>query len=154
MSDPIVFPNATPALGLPLLMPGQAQKEFFVNQALAILDAAHLRIVLASQPSPPASPSQGDCFRVTSPAAQAWAGCENHVAIYIGGDWHFIGPQAGMEIFDQASGHLLVFRSQWVRADAPAVPSGGSVVDTQARAAIGQLIQSLVTIGILKATGT
>lgn len=154
MFDPIAFPNTTPAFSLPLLMAGQAQKEFFVNQALSILDAVQLRIILASQPAPPTIPGEGDCYRVTSPAVQAWAGCENHIAIFIGGDWHFIGPQAGMQVFDQASGHLLVFRSDWKRAEAPGAPAGGSVIDSEAREAIVRLIQSLLGVGILTETAT
>lgn len=152
MSDPIAFPSATRAIGLPLLMAGQAQKEFFVNQSLCVLDAVFARAVLASLPAPPASPAEGDSYRITAPAAQAWAGFEHHLAILIGGDWHFVAPQEGLQIFDRAEGHTLVFRSDWQRADAPPAPSGGGIVDVQARAAIEALIQSLQTIGVLRAT--
>lgn len=62
MSEPIVFPSATPALGLPLLVAGQAQKEFFVNQALGLLDALHARAVIASRPAPPAAAAEGEPF--------------------------------------------------------------------------------------------
>ena len=60
MSDPIAFPSTTPSIGLPLLIPGQAQKEFFVNQALCLLDALHMRAVTASQPAPPQRDDQDD----------------------------------------------------------------------------------------------
>jgi hypothetical protein len=151
MSDPIAFPSATPAIGLPLLVAGQAQKEFFVNQALCILDALYVRAVKASQSAPPATAIAGDCFRVTSPASQAWAGREDHIAVLIGGAWHFIGAREGMHMFDQTAGHTLVFGTQWERARAPTLPTGGTVVDSQARTAIQSLIQSLQAIGILGA---
>ncbi len=149
MSDPITFASSTPAIGLPLLIAGQAQKEFFVNQALCILDALYVRAVKASLPAPPATAADGDCFRVMSPASQAWAGREDQVAVMIGGAWHFIGAREGMQMFDQTAGHTLMFATQWERARAPGLPTGGTVVDSEARTAIRSLIQSLQGIGIL-----
>ena len=67
----------------------------------------------------------------------------------IGGDWHFVGPQQGIAIFDRAAGHLLVFRDGWELAGAPASPSGGTVIDAEARAAVAALVQALVSIGVL-----
>lgn len=149
MSDPITLPSSTPALGLPLLIAGQAQKEFFVNQAICVLDALNAHVVTASLGVPPASPAEGACFRIVTPAAGAWSGQADSLAILAGGAWHFIAPIAGMQIFDQQAGHQLVFRAGWKHADAPAAPAGGSVVDTEARSAIGALIQSLVAVGML-----
>lgn len=149
MSDAVTFTSATPNIGLPLLLAGQAQKEFFVNQALAILDALHGQGVVASLAGPPSVAQDGESYRVTAPAVEAWEGCDNHIAVLIGGGWHFIAPREGMSVFDIAAGHALVFRSGWQRADAPAVPAGGTVIDAEARAAIGQLIQTLRSTGIL-----
>lgn len=148
MSDPVTFTSATPNIGLPLLLAGQAQKEFFVNQALGILDALHGRTVLASRPAPPPIAAEGDSYLVTAPAVQAWEGCENHLAIQIGGAWHFVAPLEGMNVFDAEDGNTLVYRAGWQRADAPAVQAGGAVIDVEARATISQLIQALRTIGI------
>lgn len=67
----------------------------------------------------------------------------------IGGAWHFIPPQEGMLVFDQSAGQQLVFRSTWIRAAAPPVPVGGTTIDTQAREAIGALIQALLGTGVL-----
>lgn len=149
MSDPVTFTSATPNIGLPLLLAGQAQKEFFVNQSLAILDSLQSRSVLASLAQPPLVVQDGDCFRVTAPAVLAWVGCEDHIAIQIGGGWHFIAPREGMAVFDSAAGHALVYRSGWQRADAPTVPAGGAIVDVEARTTIDQLIQTLRASGIL-----
>lgn len=151
MSDPVSFPNTTPYLGLPLLIPGQAQKEFFVNHALAILDALQARVVNASLAIPPASAGDGDCFRITTGAELAWDGRVDQIAVRTGDDWHFIVPREGMSILDDAAGQMLVFRNGWERADAPPLPSGGSTIDVEARAAIMGLIQSLQTVGVLGA---
>lgn len=149
MPDPIQFPSSTPALRLPLLIAGQAQKEFFVNQALCLLDALHTRTIKASQSTPPTLAVDSDCYRVKAPATGAWAGREDSVAVMIAGDWHFIEPVQGMTIFDRNADNMLVFRSGWKVAAAPVLPTGGAVIDTEARAAIGSLIQSLKALGVV-----
>jgi Protein of unknown function (DUF2793) len=149
MADPIAFPSTTPTLGLPLLIAGQAQKEFFVNQALSMLDAFSQHSVVASLAAPPTSTTAGAGFRVTAPASGAWQGHEDTIALWIGGDWHFIAPRTGLQIFDAEAGHTLVFRSGWQQATAPAAPSGGLVIDVEARASLAALIQALVGVGLL-----
>lgn len=151
MSDLVIFSSTTPVAGLPLLVPGQAQKEFFLNQALSILDALHPQAVVASQSAPPAAVEEGACFRVTSPATAAWAGYDDHIALGIGGDWHFVAPRDGMQTFDSAAGHWLVFQSGWRHAAAPVIAEGGAIIDTEARAALSQLIGMLRHLGVLAA---
>lgn len=151
MSDPIALASSTPALGLPLLYAGQAQKEFFVNEALCLLDALHARAVTASQPAPPASAADGACYRVTSTATGAWTGQENRLAVLIGGAWHFVAPAEGMVVFDKATDGFVIFRSQWQPAADIAVPAGGTVIDVQARSALTALIAALKTMGVLAA---
>ncbi|MCM0001038.1 MAG: DUF2793 domain-containing protein [Erythrobacter sp.] len=151
MSDPIALASSTPALGLPLLFAGQAQKEFFVNEALCLLDALHARAVTASQPAPPASAVEGACYRVTSTATGAWAGQEGRLAVHIAGAWHFVAPVEGMVVFDRTRGDFVIFRSQWQPAAEVAVPAGGTVIDVQARGALTALITALRTVGVLAA---
>jgi hypothetical protein len=151
MSDPYVFPGSTPALGLPLLIAGQAQKEFFVNEALSLLDALHARAVIASQPAPPASPAEGACYRVTTPATGAWAGEEERIAVRVAGTWHFISPTDGMLVYDRAATAFVIYQSQWQAAAVVAEPSGGTVVDVQARSTLAALIAALMTMGVLAA---
>lgn len=131
------------------MLAGQAQKEFFVNQAFGLLDALHARAVIASRPAPLAAAAEGEAFRVTAPATGAWAGHEDSIAILIGGGWHFVAPAEGMLLFDREAARTIMFRSQWEVATAPVMPSAGAVVDTEARAALAGLIQELMAIGIL-----
>lgn len=149
MSELVIFSSTTPVVGLPLLVPGQAQKEFFLNQALSILDALQPQAVAASQSVPPSAVEDSACFRVTSPAVQEWAGHENSIAVGIGGDWHFVAPCEGMQVFDCEAGQWLVFRSEWRGAAAPVLPASGSIIDTEARTALTQLIEALRDLGIL-----
>ncbi len=149
MSDPIALPSQTPVIGLPLLIAGQAQKEFFVNQALCLLDALYPRVVRASVTAPPATAEEGDCFRVTAPASGAWTAQEDRIAVLIGGEWHFVSPRQGMQIYDLGDNRQLLFHTQWEQPGAPANPVGGTVVDSEARAAIAALIDALATAGVI-----
>jgi Protein of unknown function (DUF2793) len=151
MSDPIALASSTPALGLPLLFAGQAQKEFVVNEALCLLDALHARAVIASQPTPPASVADGDCYRVTATATGLWAGKEDRIAVRIAGAWQFVVPDAGMLLFDRNADAFVIFRSQWQPAVMVAAASGGTVIDVQARAVLTALITALKTMGVLAA---
>ncbi len=133
------------------MLAGQAQKEFFVNEALCLLDALHARAVTASQPAPPASAADGACYRVTATATGAWAGQENCLAVRVAGAWHFVAPAEGMVVFDRAATRLVIFRSQWQPAAVVAVPAGGTVIDVQARSALTALIAAPQTMGVLAA---
>lgn len=149
MPAPFDFPTSSANIGLPLLFSGQAQKEFFVNQAFALVDALIQQSVVSSNPTPPASPSDGEVYRVTATANEAWAGEEGALAVRIAGGWHFVSPVEGLRIYDRQAAQFLVFKGQWETASAPGSPTGGSVIDTQARAAIDELIDALEQVGIL-----
>jgi hypothetical protein len=149
MPAPFDFPTATPSAKLPLLFAGQAQKEFFVNQALSVIDAMLPRSVVASASTPPPDAAEGSVYRITAPAAGDWIGEEDALALRIGGSWLFASAQEGMQIFDRAADRLLVFRPGWESANAPAAPTGGSVIDVEARAAITQLVDALTRLGIV-----
>jgi hypothetical protein len=151
MTEPITFPATTARIGLPLLFAGQAQKEFFVNQALSILDALADGAVIASLDAPPVSASDGDCYRVTGSPSGVWNAHADSIAIAIGGSWHFVVPAEGMLVFDREAGNWLCFRSGWQMASAPPPPYGGAVIDVEARAALAQLIDGLQSLGLVSA---
>jgi hypothetical protein len=150
----MTFPATTPNAGLPLLFAGQAQKEFFVNQALTILDAMAPRAVIASLSAPPANPDEGACFLVATPGTGAWHLKDEHLAIRVGGSWHFVAPAEGMMVFDRAAGRWICFRSGWQSAPPPPAPTGGAVIDVEARAALMQLVESLQTLGLIAPAST
>jgi hypothetical protein len=53
-----------------------------------------------------------------------------------------------MRVFDRGTGQILLYNDGWQRPAAPAEPSGGSTVDTEARAAIASLIAALGEAGV------
>ncbi|WP_240325572.1 DUF2793 domain-containing protein [Sphingomonas mesophila] len=90
-------------LQLPFLAPGQLQKEFTHNEALARLDLAVAAAVLeVGRNAPPASPAPGDCYVLGSAPTGAWAGQARALAGFTEGGWRFVAAVAGMQVLDRS----------------------------------------------------
>ena len=152
MSDPISFDSASPRFGLPLLFAGQAQKEFYVNEAYSRIDALMHGAIEDMANDPPAAPVDGTSWLVDTAPTGSWTGHSGMVASRQGGNWLFTPPCDGMRLFNRATGQEVRFAGSWRYANRPASPSGGSTIDSEARVAILQLIDALVTAGIFSAT--
>lgn len=162
--------ETTARLALPLLQAGQAQKELTHNEALALIDIAVQPIVQGVGPNtPPAAPLPGQCWIVGSAPTGAWTGQAEALAGWTAGGWRFAAPLEGMSAWSSADQSLARYRmGQWevgmvraqrlIIAGAPsvgasqpaiAVPSGGSVVDVNARQSISQIIAVLQYHGLV-----
>ncbi|WP_370190530.1 DUF2793 domain-containing protein [Qipengyuania sp.] len=148
MTEPIAFDAQSARHALPLLVAGQAQKEFFVNEAFARIDALLHPAIEGEAIEPPAAPQPGECWLVAAPATGSWAQHEEELASWDGTQWTFCAPHDGMMLFDGATGARIVFRSGWQRITRPAAPTGGAVVDSEARAAITLMRDMLATLGL------
>lgn len=156
--------------GLPLLQTGQAQKELTHNEALVLIDALlHARAESATLTSPPVGAVVGQCWIVASGGAAEWSGHDGELACLTSGGWRFVAPRAGMRVSTAADGQMRVHDgSGWTldavrpdgfhvggvrvvgaRAAAIADPSGGSVIDAEARAALGQILTVLRGHGLI-----
>ena len=131
--------------------PGQAQKEVFVNEALARLDALAQPVVTSTLSAPPAAHAAGDTFLVADPASAEWTGQEGSLAISRDTHWEFQAPYEGMRIFDRKRGAIRIWRGGWSLSPPIPDPTGGTVVDDEARGAIATLLESLRALGILPA---
>jgi hypothetical protein len=150
MANPITFTSRTNRFGLPYLFPGQAQKEFYINEAYALLDALLQPVVEGLTKSPPAQPVDGTCWLVDSDPTDAWAGHASELACFQAGTWLFAPATEGMRVFDRSTGVYVQFRDGWVRPATVYPPSGGSTVDAEARTAITSLVQALAASGALE----
>ncbi|MEE4154453.1 MAG: DUF2793 domain-containing protein [Erythrobacter sp.] len=137
----------TAKFAFPFLFPGQAQKEFFVNQSLAMLDSLLQISITASMDEPPPEPVEGEAYRVLAPASGDWSAHEGCIALFVGGEWIFVAPFDGMRIFDRAAGQTIFFQTQWRSATPPSIPTGGVTIDQEARTALAEVV------GILRGAG-
>jgi hypothetical protein len=162
--------DASPRFGLPFILPGQAQKELFHNEALLRIDAA-LNPAAEGPPQadPPANPAEGQGWIVGEAASGAWTGQDHSLAAWSAGGWRFVAPQAGMSVWNKTDGvplqwngsgwsggtfacaGLVVGGQQVVGERQPGVPSpsGGTIIDAEARAAIAALIATLLSHGLI-----
>jgi hypothetical protein len=65
------------------------------------------------------------------------------------GGWLFATPRDGMRLLDRATGQEIRYREGWQRPATPLEPAGGTTVDSEARAAIAELVEVLIVSGIL-----
>lgn len=147
MPDPL-FDSRTPRLDLPLLFAGQSQKEGYVNEIAARLDALMFLAIEGEAGSPPAAPEDGLNWLVGSNPSSAWSGQAGKIAARQAGNWLFVTPIPGMRLLNKASGQEIRYVDQWRIPARPALPSGGTTIDAEARAAIVALLAALDAAGV------
>ena len=161
--------SQTSRLKLPLIMPGQAQKELFHNEALQALDAI-VQPIVAGGPSnePPAEVEVGGAYLVGPSPTGDWLGHAGALAAWTSHGWRFTEAFEGMEVAASSGLKLRFARGEWElgklyassvvvsgkkvlgeRAGAIADPVGGAVLDQQARASIGLILVALRQHGLI-----
>lgn len=145
------MPDTTDRLRLPMIVPGQAQKEMTHNEALAALDiAVQTSVVGMGQAEPPATPAPGECWIVGTAPTGAWSEQPNAIAGWTGGGWRFVQPSEGFAVHSSQNGSRAVFAGgTWRTAEPVAAPAGGDVIDLQARTAIAGILAALGTHGLV-----
>lgn len=149
MAETIDFTATTSRLGLPLLFAAQAGKEVVHNEALARIDALLHPAIEGERSEPPASAADGTAWIVSADAVGDWMGRDGMIALRQLGQWLFVQPAPGMWVFDRELTQFAFFSDGWQKASTIQEPSGGSTVDSEARAAIGALLLALRASGIL-----
>lgn len=149
MSVPLTYSSRTSRFGLPLLFAGQAQKEFFINEAFALVDALLQPVIMGEAATPPAQPEEGSCWLVGTDASDSWTGHEGEIACYQAGSWLFAAASDGMRAFDRSRNAFVQYLGGWSAPMVVAAPSGGTTVDTEARLAVAALIEALAASGTI-----
>ena len=159
-------------LGLPMLAPGQAQKELFHNEALARIDLALQASVLAvGLDAPPAAERAiGDSWVVGNAPAGEWSGQAGAIAGWTAGGWRFVAAIEGMAVWDRSTGTVARHAGgSWgqsvltgtavvidgTRVVGPRQPGiaaaqGGATVDGEVRAVVAALLAALRTHGLIE----
>jgi len=161
--------EASARFGLPFLQSGQAQKELFHNEALALIDLALHPVAAAVAATPPTTQDPGQCWIVGGNPTGAWVGHDGELAGWTGGGWRFVAPREGMLVWVTASG-VWARRSgaSWSLGELPAssvviegmkvlgvrqppieMPAGGTVVDAEARIAISAVLEAIRAHGLI-----
>lgn len=155
--------------GLPLLSAGQAQKEVTHNEALLKIDRLlQVAVETRALSAPPAVPLQHALY-VVGPAPDGdWAGHAGRFASHDGFGWTFTDPIRGCLAWIVDEGCFAVFDSIWSDGDWPAAglliagrrmlglppaavaaPSGGTIVDSEARECFSILLVALRDQGLI-----
>lgn len=163
--------SSSPRLSLPYILTNQAQKEVTHNDALNNLDVWVQPVAQSADlVAPPGSPAEGAVWLVAAGATDAWAGKAGMLAQWIGGVWQFHAPidgaviriadqgltaryeaGAGWIIGDVTAARVLIDGQAVLGARQPAIadPSGGTVIDIEARDAIVAILDSLRQHGLI-----
>ena len=160
----------TARYSLPLLQVGQAQKELTHNECIQSLENC-VQPVVEGEPSnvPPANPEIGRQYLVGEAASGDFAEHSGEIATWTDAGWLFTLPRDRFSVVDRQSGLSWSFedeawRSGLVRAaevqiggqkvvgrrqPAVATPSGGNVIDQEARDTIGALLSAMRQHGLI-----
>jgi hypothetical protein len=163
--------ETSPRFLLPFILPGQAQKEAYHNEALTLIDAAlHAQVETGPVDDLPDEPEPGQCWIVGAGASGAWAGKANALACWTASGWRFISRRTGMLAWTIDPGCWLYWTgSDWSAGEWPATalvidgqqvvgprlpdvpsPSGGTIIDVEARATLDGLIATLKSHGLIE----
>ena len=163
--------DATQRLSLPMMQPGQAQKELVHNEALQALDIMVAAAVEEPPRSaPPESPTPGSCYLVADAPTGEWASAAGRVAAHTAAGWRFVEPAEGMTVFVRSTAVNATYRAgawemgvlrgeavvvsgqQVIGARRPPIgePTGGATADPESRAAIGAILAALRQHGLIE----
>lgn len=144
-----LFDSCTPRYSLPLLFAGQTQKEGFVNEIAARIDALLFLAIEGEADTPPATAIDGESWLVGDAPSGPWEGHAGQIASRQSGNWLFTQPVVGVRLFNKAMGQDMWWDETWTSAIRPVAPSGGTTVDAESRLAIAAIIEALAAAGIV-----
>lgn len=135
---------------IPLLATGQAHKELFHNEALTRIDFLLHPVVQAVETDSAAIvPLAGQSWLVGPGATADWLNQDDKIAGWTGNGWIFISPLPLMRIYVESIDNFAIYRGSWHFSEVVSGPSGGAVIDAEARTAIDSILTALAGQGVL-----
>src|SRR6185369_9457385 len=102
--------------------------------------------------TPPTAPVDGQSWMIGLSATGEWAGQDGKIAMRQLGQWLFANARDGMQVLNKATGQRMSRAGDaWHAPAVPAAPTGGTVIDTEARSALAALVSALRAAGVLPA---
>lgn len=150
--------EVTSRFALPFLVPGQGQKDVTHNEALEAVDALlHPLILSRTVTTPPQGAQAGSGWLVAAGATGDWAGRDGWLAIWTMGGWRFHLPSEGFSGWLASEGRRIrKTAAGWWDEMPYAVlpvsidtPSGGGVIDVEARATVAAILSQLADVGLI-----
>jgi hypothetical protein len=161
--------TVTTRYALPLLQSGQAQKEITHNEAIGRIDAL-LQLVVESRRNALPPTANGTAWIVVTGATGDFAAHIGQIAVCDDGGWSFVTPRDGCIAFVRDEGVFVhfaagIWRDGWTVPSlvigghtflsgpvlGVTAPSGGTVVDVEARTVVAQLLSALRDLGVVAA---
>lgn len=162
--------DVTDRFALPLIQPGQAQKEMFHNEAIIGLEL-RMQIVAAAAglETPPLDPQPGEAWIIGAAPQGEWTGHAHALAGWSASGWRFAAPVPGMLVWvadgqrwwlwngtgwrdgELPAARVTVGGVQVVgaRQAAIAAPAGSGTVDAAARGTIAAILSTLRAHGLI-----
>lgn len=104
--------SLSPIFKITEMAAAQAQPHLTVNEAIRIMEAmAQCGVTSRIVSDPPAEIVDGDRFIVASGATTFWSEHVDHIAIGVGGQWLFVEPLDGFEVWVVDEGRKVRFRT-------------------------------------------
>lgn len=106
---------ATPRMGVPELVEGQAVPETTVNEQIRYVEqgASLFNVKDKDLTAAPGAPSDGGCYIVGTGATGTWSGKDNNLAFYLSSSWHYVTPIEGTAAYVQDEDCFYMFHTTW-----------------------------------------
>jgi hypothetical protein len=105
---------------------------------------ASIESQLSAPPTLAAETNAGKCWLIGAGATGIWLSKAGQIALWTGGSWRYLLPIDGMCVWNNANSTRMFRRDGvWFTSAAISDPTGGSVIDIEARAAVAAILQLL-----------
>jgi hypothetical protein len=130
--------DETTRLGLPYIMPNQAQKHVTHNEAIRRLDAlVQLAIRSRNVAAAPETPEDGSLYLVPSGGGGIWSGWDQTLAYFVDGGWIRLAPRPGWRAWVEDERAMIVWTGTAWQSLAGGIPDQDAVIQNAARLGLG-----------------